>query len=152
MEPVTQVECTVVIPYSYLNLIVPFATIIAAIIGGWWVAKINKANSIRTAKYDFLSSVLVCFEGVYPARAGSNQEIFTVLRSAYPKLNVAVHRFRFYVPASSITSYDDSWNEYEQWYQNNNEQSITVHAFYGEGASPYKKLCEHIKTLLNHAT
>ena len=151
MEPVAQVPCTVVIPYNYLNLIIPIATIIAAVIGGWWVSRINKANSIRAAKYDFLGSILECFEGVYPSITGSNTEIFTILRNAYPRINVAVHKLRSYIPDSEITGYSKAWEDYEEWYKNTNETSMKVHVFYGEGDCPYKVLCGHIEILLSYA-
>jgi len=151
VKHIAQIPCTIIIPYNYFNLIVPSATIIAAAVGGWWVYIINKANSIRTAKYAFISSILECFEGIYPARIVSNSEIFASLEAAYPKINIAVHKFRFYVPSNMLPTYDNAWKEYEHWYKSTNESNIMVHVFYGKGNDPYKELRDHIESLLYYA-
>jgi hypothetical protein len=136
---------------SVISFITPIATIIAAIIGGFLLWNVHKANMVRSAKANFITAVYTELEGIYPEGVQRNQNIFQKLHGAQPALLRAASIFRFYLSTKELDEFDNSWDSYIKMYQETTEQAQTVHAFYGEGDSPYKKLCICIDRMLEHA-
>lgn len=151
MEPTIQVEC--IVPYNYLNFVVPAATIISAIIGGWWVFNINRANAIRAAKYEFIGVILTCFKDIYPAQTEPVQGALGIIGNSFATINIAIQKLRFYVNESSLSAYDRAWDEYKNWYKNKiHGEPLTTADFYNPDKSLNIEFCAHIEALLSFAS
>lgn len=136
---------------SAIDFVAPAMTLLAAIIGGAMVWRVHRINMIRSAKAEFITSVYTLLEGIYPEDVGLHNEVFQKLREAQPGLHRAVAIFRFYLAGKELTQFDQAWRSYTRFYPECTKQAQTVHAFYGEGDSPYRKLCNRIDALLEFA-
>ena len=149
MEETTKVICEQAV--SITDFVAPVMTLLAAVIGGFVLWSVHKTNMVRSAKANFISSVYTLFEGIYPENVDQKREIFSKLREAQPGLHRAIAIFRFHIPKKRLSEFDRVWDAYLKFYPECTKEAQTVHAFYGEGESPYKKLCKRLDLLLDFA-
>ncbi|MFT7223861.1 MAG: hypothetical protein ACI82Z_001404 [Cellvibrionaceae bacterium] len=137
--------------FKITDLIILSATIIAALIGAFLLLYIHKVNMTREAKSEFISSIYTILEGIYPKGTEHNSRVFQSLKEAQSKLLRAVSIFRFYIPKSNLEKFNETWHNYIQLYRGCTKEANAAHAFYGDGCSPYEKICACIDELLQYA-
>jgi hypothetical protein len=90
----------------------PFATILAALLGGLLLLYVHRKNARRTAAAKYRAALLESFTGLYPIPTNWPGNIDAHLRQVFPQLQRAVAEFRAYVPWHARRSYDQAWFVY----------------------------------------
>ena len=90
----------------------PFATLLAALIGGFLLLHVQRKNARRVAAAKFRATVLEALAGLYPIPTNWPGNIDSHLRQIFPTLQRAIGEFRPYVPLYARRSYDRAWFVY----------------------------------------
>jgi hypothetical protein len=90
----------------------PFATLLAALVGGLLLLHVHRKNARRTAAAKYRAALLDALAGLYPVPSNWPGNIDAHLRQVFPSLQRAVAEFRPYVPRRTHRSYDRAWFVY----------------------------------------
>lgn len=90
----------------------PAATLLAALIGGWFLLYVHRKNARRTAAAKYRTALLEAFAGLYPIPTNWPPNIDSHLRQIFPQLQRAVAEFRPYVSWRTRRSFDAAWFVY----------------------------------------
>ena len=90
----------------------PFATLLAALVGGLLLLHVHRKNARRTAAAKYRAALLEALAGLYPVPSNWPGNIDSHLRQVFPSLQRAVEEFRLYGPRRTRRSYDQAWFVY----------------------------------------
>jgi len=105
---------------------------LGATLAGWWAnsflaAKRDRANERRRARAEYRATILTCFEGLYPLGFSiTSDHRDRVIRTAFPKLQLAVELFRPHLTASEASDLDGAWRTFRLFgHESRNDVLIT---------------------------
>lgn len=109
----------------------PFATLLAALVGGLLLLHVHRKNARRIAAAKYRAALFESFAGLYPIPSNWPGNIDSHLRQAFPALQRAVAEFRPYIPRRSRGAYDRAWFVYRLGFDGRDSDKQLYHQYMG---------------------
>ena len=137
------------------TLLVVLATLLAALIGGFFLLHVHKQNAYRFASVKFRAAVLDALSGLYPLPSSWPNDTLAIepmLRAIFPRLQAAIAEFRPFVPWYCRRAFDRAWLRYRSATEREIDYQCYLHyiPFHGN-PDPEQTLKNNVDALLSFA-
>lgn len=135
-----------------MELTPPTATILAALVGGLLLLRVQRRNAFRLASTKFRTAVTSALKEIYPLPANWPSDIDAYLRERFPSLQAAVAEFRPHVGLMKRRAFDRAWQRFRNAY--GRPQDVQVYHHYvgfTDMPEPTKTFQANVDSLLSFA-
>jgi len=126
-------------------------------VGAWLGYEFGKLGDKRAAKLkaavDFRDAVHTALSGVYPLASTWPDDVNSYFRAVFPQMQMALSRFRPFIPTKRRPEFDAAWNRYRLGNEGREIDVQLYHHYMAFGSNPNarQKLYDNVTALLKFA-
>jgi hypothetical protein len=128
--------------------------IFGSFVGAWLGYEFGKLRDKRAVKFkaaiDFSDAVLSALSGIYPLDSAWPDDVNHYFRAVFPQMQMAVSRFRPFIPPKRRPEFDAAWNRYRLG-DEGREIDVQLYQDYmafGNNPNAKQKLYDNVAALL----